>query len=96
MLILHRDILDEFKKNNARARKSLDIWLCIAQQADWTCPQDIKNDFSSASICPNDKVVFNIGGNKFRLIVVAVYAFGTLKIDWIGTHAEYDKICPIE
>ncbi len=73
------------------------VWVRMISHADWEKPQDMVSTFGSADILGNksERVVFNIGGNKFRMI--CSYYFGQrnvhLYINWIGTHAEYDKIC---
>jgi len=58
----------------------------------WYRPQDIKDQFASASICGNNRVVFNVGGNKYRLVVEAQYQAGIVWVNLIGTHAQYDRI----
>jgi len=62
------------------------------RKADWRQPADIKAQFRSASILKNRRVVFNIGGNTYRLIVAIAYRYGALYIKFIGTHAEYDAV----
>ncbi len=57
-----------------------------------TAPQDIKNQYSSASICGNNRVVFNISGNKYRLVVEVQYQAGIVWVKFVGTHAMYDQI----
>ncbi len=63
-----------------------------ALRAKWRRPQDIKDQFASASICGNDRVVFNVGGNKYRLVVEVQYQAGIVWVKFIGTHAQYDRI----
>jgi len=67
-------------------------WYRHALKADWSSPKDIKCDFASASILKNGRVVFNIAGNKYRLIVQINYAYRIIYIRFIGTHAQYDCI----
>jgi mRNA interferase HigB len=62
--------------------------LAEAECAEWKTTQDIRSRFNSADFLSDNRVVFNIGGNKFRLVVIAYYAAGILKIDRIGTHAD--------
>lgn len=62
------------------------------RNADWRQPSDIKAQFRSAGILKSRRVVFNIGGNAYRLIVAVAYRYGALYIKFIGTHAEYDTI----
>lgn len=61
-------------------------------QANWKTPQNIKEQYSSASICGNHRVVFNIAGNKYRLVVEMQYRAGIAWVKFIGTHARYDQI----
>lgn len=84
--------LDNFKRNHADARGSLDAWRTEVERARWTGPQDIKSRYPSASFLSNNQVIFNIKGNAYRLIVKAKYQGGVILIEWVGTHAEYDKI----
>jgi len=85
------ELLKTAKKDN-RARKPLLRWIADASAADWKSPSDVKAAYASASFLADNRVVFNIGGNNFRLIVVAVYEDGALVVRFFGTHAEYDEI----
>jgi mRNA interferase HigB len=76
----------------ADAKGPLEAWYAEARKAQWRTPQDIKAQFRHASILKNHRVVFNIGGNKYRLIVAVDYQRQALFIRFIGTHAQYDKI----
>lgn len=67
-------------------------WYRHALQADWSAPAEIKRDFGSASILQDGRVVFNLAGNKYRLVVWINYAYRVVYIRFIGTHAQYDKI----
>lgn len=80
------------KPNCEDSQASLEAWHDIVLKADWKSPQDIKDQFRNASICANNRVVFNIGGNKYRLIVEIQYRVGIVWVKFIGTHAEYDRI----
>jgi mRNA interferase HigB len=64
----------------------------VVKAADWSKPTDIKDMFRSADILANDRVVFNIGGNKYRLVVAVHYRGRRVYIRFVGTHAEYDRI----
>ncbi|MEO5341843.1 MAG: type II toxin-antitoxin system HigB family toxin [Gammaproteobacteria bacterium SHHR-1] len=57
----------------------------------WQCPNDIKRRFPSADFLSDNRVIFNIKGNHYRLVVKAAYQAGILRIEWVGTHAEYSK-----
>jgi mRNA interferase HigB len=67
-------------------------WYRHALRANWTTPADIKEDFGSASILRDGRVVFNLAGNKYRLVVWINYAYRVAYIRFIGTHAQYDRI----
>lgn len=74
------------------ARKSLFDWFRVADGAEWTTPHDVKATFAKASIVNHERVVFNIHGNDFRLIVAIDYQRGILFVKWFGSHADYDHI----
>lgn len=67
-------------------------WFHEARIADWSTPADIKASYRNASILGNNRVVFNIGGNKYRLVVAVNYRARIVFIRFIGSHAEYDRI----
>jgi len=70
----------------------IEAWYYEARQAQWRTSADVKAQYRQASFVGNNRVVFNIGGNKYRLVVEFHYASGIGFIRFIGTHAEYDKI----
>ena len=74
------------------ARGPLESWYEEALKSAWTSPQAVKARYGSASICGNNRIVFNIGGNKYRLVVEVQYRAGIVWVKFIGTHAQYDKI----
>lgn len=67
-------------------------WYYEAKHAQWSSPNDIKAQYASASIIAGNRIVFNIAGNKYRLIVRMNYDSKTVFVRFIGTHSEYDKI----
>lgn len=71
---------------------ALQSWYDEAVKANWTTPQDIKAHYRNASICGNNRVVFNVAGNKYRLVVEMQYRAGIVWVKFIGTHAQYDQI----
>jgi mRNA interferase HigB len=73
------------------ARDPALAWYRHALKADWGAPADVKQDFRNASILKNGRVVFNIAGNKYRLVVWINYAYKVVYIRFIGSHAQYDK-----
>lgn len=74
------------------SKTSLEAWYAEAIRATWDTPQEIKVQFRSASILKNSRVVFNIAGNKYRLIVSIDYRRQVCFIKFVGTHKEYDLI----
>ncbi len=74
------------------SKAPLEAWHSEALKANWSSPQEIKIQFRSASILKNSRVVFNIAGNKYRLIVAFDYARKACFIKFIGTHKQYDQI----
>lgn len=83
--------LDAFKRTHADSRGPLDAWQTEVESARWNGSQEIKNRYPSASFLADNRVIFNIKGNTYRLVVKARYQNGIVLIEWIGTHAEYDK-----
>jgi len=67
-------------------------WYRHTLHADWGSPSDVKNDFRNASILKDGRVVFNISGNKYRLVVWINYSYRIVYIRFIGTHKQYDRI----
>ncbi len=74
------------------AKEPLEAWYAEVKHAVWETPADIKNKYGNASILHNNRVVFNIAGNKYRLVVKIHYNTSVVYIRFISTHAEYDKI----
>ncbi|HCC25458.1 MAG TPA: addiction module toxin RelE, partial [Holosporales bacterium] len=72
----------------------LKSWFAETKKALWSSPQNIKDHYRSADFLKNNRVIFNISGNKYRLIVQVNYHFKIVYIRFIGTHQEYDKIDP--
>jgi len=91
MIVVGKNIIDEYYKKHADVKGALEAWHGEAVRADWKTPQDIKNRYSTASILPGNVVIFDIKGNNYRLEVKVRYQNGLLQILWVGTHHEYDK-----
>ena len=83
--------LDNYRREHANVRGALDAWQLEVERSHWSGPQDVKNRYPSASILSDNKVIFNIKGNKYRVVVKAKYEKGIVLIEWVGTHAEYSK-----
>jgi len=81
-----------FWEKHPDAEGPLKAWYTEAKKAKWNSPRDIKAEYRTASILRNNRVVFNIKGNTYRLVVAVRYEFQFVYIRFLGTHAEYDKI----
>lgn len=92
MRVIAKKILREFWKEHTDSEEQLKAWYKEASKAIWTSPNDIKYRYTKASILKNGRVVFNICGSKYRLIVKINYLRQWVYIRFIGTHGEYDKI----
>jgi len=90
-VVAKRTIRDFWELHND-CKSQLTSWYDEAVHANWQSPSDIKREYPSASVISNNRAIFNIKGNAYRLIVKINYAYGILWIRFIGTHAEYDKV----
>ncbi|WP_246052690.1 type II toxin-antitoxin system HigB family toxin [Leptospira semungkisensis] len=82
----------EFWKKHPKAKIPLSAWYDEARKSFWGKPSDIKEKYRSADFIPGDRVVFNIGGNNYRVVIKMEYRFGGVYIRFVGTHDEYDRI----
>jgi Uncharacterized protein conserved in bacteria len=92
MRIISRKKLKDYWINHTDIRKSLQAWYADVKKAKWESPADIKKIYSSASIITNNRVVFNIKGNKYRLVIAINYEHSIVYIRFIGSHKEYNLI----
>lgn len=92
MRIIALSTLREFWEKHPDAERPLKAWQAVTSHAQWKNPGDVKKDYLSASILENNRVVFNIKGNTYRLIVAFHYDKGRGFIRFVGTHADYDRI----
>jgi mRNA interferase HigB len=93
MKVLGRDKLVEFYTKHANVKSALEAWLSEAESAEWSTSQDIKNRYRSADFLADNRVIFNIKGNHYRLVVKVKYQNGIAVVEWVGTHSEYNKKC---
>ena len=84
--------IERFVRRRADADKHLRAWLESVREADWATPLDVKENFPTASILPNNRVVFRIRGNSYRIVAELFYPGRIVRIRFVGTHAEYDRI----
>lgn len=95
MRVIAKSTLRKFWESSAHyfeSKAPIEAWYAEAKKAKWQTPQDIKKQFRTVSILKNSRAVFNIGGNKYRLIVSIDYCRQTIFIRFIGTHQQYNKI----
>ena len=95
--LIKEKTIRHFVAQYAGSKTSFEEWLTKVKLADWTVPGDFKNTFPTADLVGRGsfRVIFDIAGNRYRMI--CKYAFGDTEVHvfvcWIGTHAEYDKLC---
>jgi mRNA interferase HigB len=92
MRVLSKKTLREFWGRFPDAEDSLKAWFAEAEKATWSAPGEIKAKYRSASFLKDNRVVFNICGNKYRLVTKVSYKNGIVLIRFVGTHKEYDAI----
>lgn len=92
MRIIARRTLRDFWENYSDAEQPLRVWFAQVKKAEWKTPTDVKVDYSNASIVANNRVVFNIKGDHYRLVTAVNYDYGIVYIRCIGTYREYGKI----
>jgi mRNA interferase HigB len=92
MNVLSRKALLQFYSSYPETKKYLETWFKICRKADWNNFNELQITYPDAFPVGDDRVVFDLKGNKFRLVVRISFRFKTMQIKWIGTHAEYNKI----
>lgn len=92
MVIITFRKIREYAFGNANAKIALLYWYNKVSKADWSCLADVKKEFPSVDYVGEDRFVFNIKGNNYRMVVMIHFDIRTVYVRFIGTHAEYDKI----
>lgn len=92
MVIISKTILRDFGLLHSDSIEALNAWYKITKEQDWSNLAEIKNTFNTVDYVGNEHYVFNIKGNRYRLIVMIHFNIRTIYIRFIGTHADYDKI----
>ena len=92
MRIWDKELLDKYTIKHVDAKTALQHWIDIVEEAEWKSHNELKSDFPTADYVGNNRYVFNIRGNTYRLVTVVVFISGILKIRFIGSHSEYNKI----
>jgi mRNA interferase HigB len=95
MQVIARRTLKKFWERHRQAEGPVRAWFAVATKARWKGPSDIKRQFgTTVDFVRDNRVIFDLGGNKFRLVVHVSYEFGRVLVKFVGTHAEYDRIDP--
>lgn len=92
MRIFNKSAVELYASQYAPARDSLRAWYAVAVAAQWSTPEHVKAEFPEASIIANNRVVFDLAGNRYRWIVSMNSKFHAGYIKFFGTHAEYDRV----
>lgn len=95
MQIISKRTLREFWSIHNQAEIPLKAWYAVVVKAEWSTPQDVKDGFgTTVDFVSDNRIIFDIGGNKFRLIVHVAYRFKRVLVKFVGTHEEYNRIDP--
>lgn len=92
MRVIKRKTLSDYWKGEPASEMELKAWFKEAEHAAWKTPAEVKAKYGNASILKDGRVIFNICGNKYRLVVRINYDYHIIYIRFVGTHAEYDRI----
>jgi mRNA interferase HigB len=95
MQIIAKRVLREFWARHNQAEAPLRAWYALVDKVEWSGPQDVKDRFgTTVDFVSDNRIIFDIGGNKYRLIVHVAYRFKRVLIKFVGTHEEYNRINP--
>lgn len=92
MVIITKSKIVEFYKTETKAKESLLLWYNIVLMSDWDDFHSVKQTFNSVDSIGNDRYVFNVGGNKYRIVAMIHFNKRTIYLRFVGTHKQYDKI----
>ncbi|MBC8151692.1 MAG: type II toxin-antitoxin system HigB family toxin [Bacteroidetes bacterium] len=92
MVVIAKSTLTRFAEIHPTAAEPLERWYTLTLRADWATLSDIKQVFNSVDYVGNDRYVFNVKGNAFRIIALIHFSVRTVYIKFVGTHQEYDRI----
>jgi mRNA interferase HigB len=93
MRVISHRTLKEFWERHPQAERPMRAWYAFVRQARWRSPNDVKREFgTTVDFVGDNRLIFDIAGNRYRLVVHVSYAFGRVLVKFVGTHAEYDRI----
>lgn len=95
MQVIARRTLKQFWERHPPAERPLRVWYALVSKAGWAGPADLKRQFgTSVDFISDNRAIFDLGGNRYRLIAHISYGFGRVLVKFVGTHAEYDRVDP--
>ena len=92
MRIFTEQTIRQFASEHPESLVALQVWVSVVKSSRWSCFADIKRDFNSVDAVGNQRYVFDIMGNHFRIVAVIKFTIGFVYLRFIGTHKEYDRI----
>ncbi len=92
MVVISKSILRDFGAEHPDAIDAMNDWYYLVKEADWGAPGEVRLMFNSVDYVGNDRFVFNIRGNRYRLVAMIFFDIRTIFIRFVGTHADYDKV----
>lgn len=92
MNVIKRQAIQDFTLKHSDARMQLKTWFAVCKKANWSDYHDLQQDFPEAFPIADNRVVFDIKGNRYRVVARVLFLFKQVQIKWIGTHAEYNRI----
>ncbi|MBS1555896.1 MAG: type II toxin-antitoxin system HigB family toxin [Bacteroidota bacterium] len=96
MNVISRKKIIEFYSVHSDSREALETWYRICRRAEWSNFTQVREVFSSADWVGDDRMIFNIKGNKYRVVARVSFRYKSMQIKWLGTHAQYDSIDPLK
>ena len=94
MQVIAKRTLRQFWEKHPQAETPLKVWFAMVSKAEWSGPADVRAMFGSADFVADNRVIFDIGGNKFRVVARVSYRFRRVLVKFVGTHSDYDRIDP--
>ena len=95
MVVIAYKVVREFSSKYPKSKSALEKWFFETERANWKSFADVKATFSATDYVGNDRFIFDIGGNNYRLIAAIHFNIRTVYIKFIGTHKEYDRVDPL-
>jgi len=92
MIIVDKTLIDNFTHKHIETTNALQAWVNVVERVVWASHNDLKATFPSADYVGAKRYIFNIKGNRYRLVAVVIFSDGKLWLRFVGTHKEYDKI----